>query len=496
MSSNNITEVSNPTDLLTSAIISHSLVSTPIKDDHLQNVKAFYDQTDVSPTWASKQYRKMLAYYYCRLIPANSKVLEVGCGDGELLSYLTHCDITGVDLSAKQIDVAKARIPNGKFEVQSGEQLQLDGTFDCIIVSETINQASDVQKLFERLQTVAHPRTRLILNFYHTAWRPLLGFATFFGLKAKQPLSNWLSPDDVKNLLRLAGWELVKQQKRILLPIKFLGLDRILNRYLAPILPWLCLTTFQIARPQGMRRANLPSVSVIIPSRNEAGNVHPAIKRMPKFGGHTEIIYVEGHSKDNTWEEIQRVKELEGKNWDIVAIQQTGKGKGNAVREAFEIAKGDLLMILDGDLTMPPEELPKFYDALVSGKAEFCNGVRLVYPMEKEAMRFWNLCANKAFGVIFTWSLDQPVKDTLCGTKALFREDYLRIAANRSYFGEFDPFGDFDLLFGADHLLLQIVDIPIRYRDRTYGSTNISRWRHGVLLLRMLLVAIRKLKLG
>lgn len=496
MSSTNVTPASNQAEDFISPSTVSTILPLTISDHHLQNIKHFYDKAGASTTWAGRQYRHTLARYFQRLIPVDASVLEIGCGNGELLAHFKHTkDITGVDVSAVQVQLAQEKMPHATFAVQSGEHLHFSRTFDYIILSETINQASDVQKLFERLQHVAHARTRLILNFYHTAWRPLLGFAALLGLKAKQPLSNWLSPDDVQNLLALAGWELVKQQKRILIPVSLFGLDKIVNRYIAPLVPWLCLTTFQIARPRVEPTNKQPSVSVIIPARNEAGNIHSAIKRMPRLGSHTEVIFIEGHSKDNTWEEIQRVADLET-DWDIVTLQQTKIGKGNAVREAFEVAKGDILMILDADLTVPPEELVKFYDALVSGKAEFCNGVRLVYPMEKQAMRFLNLCANKFFGIVFTWALDNPIKDTLCGTKVLFKADYQRIAANRHYFGNFDPFGDFDLLFGADHLLLKITDIPIRYRDRTYGSTNISRFRHGVLLLRMLLVAIRKLKLG
>ena len=211
------------------------------------------------------------------------------------------------------------------------------------------------------------------------------------------------------------------------------------------------------------------------------------------MGCWTEFIFVEGHSKDETWAEIQNLVQ-QYPNHRIKTHKQTGKGKGNAVREGFELAEGDILMILDADLTMPPEELSKYYEALHSGIADFANGVRLVYPMEGEAMRFLNLCANKFFAIAFSWVLGQPVKDTLCGTKVLRRTDYLRIVANRAYFGDFDPFGDFDLLFGADKLQLKIVDIPIRYRDRTYGSTQISRFRHGFLLLGMLGFAARKLK--
>ena len=477
--------------------INNQIDSPTIADTHLNLVQTFYNKVGSYTTWAGRQYRKKLAQYYQRFIPEKSDVLEIGCGDGELLTHLKNRRITGVDLSTTQIELAKAKVPDGVFYAQSGENLHINKTFDYIILSETINQASDVQKMFEKAKNVSSSNTRLIINFYNTAWRPLLEIATLFKLKAKQPPNNWLSSADVNNLLQLAGWEVIKEQKRILLPFQLFGIDHVINRFLAPLLPWFCLTTFQIARP--LREHNPlshPSVSVIIPARNEAGNIRTAIERIPKLGKHTEIIFIEGHSKDNTWEEIQNAAKDASKQLDITILQQTGKGKGNAVREAFDVAKGDILMILDADLTVPPEELTKFYTTLASGKADFCNGVRLVYPMEKQAMRFFNLCANKFFGIVFTWALDQPIKDTLCGTKTLFKKDYERIAANRSYFGEFDPFGDFDLLFGADHLLLKIMDIPIRYRDRTYGETNISRWRHGLLLIRMLLVAIRKLKLG
>jgi glycosyltransferase involved in cell wall biosynthesis len=303
-----------------------------------------------------------------------------------------------------------------------------------------------------------------------------------------------LSAGDVQNFMTLAGWGMISQNARILLPARIPLVSTILNRWLAPFFPWLCMTVFQVGRPERIRtQANPPSVSVLIPARNEAGNIAAVIPRTPLMGCWTEFIFVEGHSKDETWAEIQKLVR-QYPNHRIKTHKQTGKGKGNAVREGFELAEGDILMILDADLTMPPEELSKYYEALDSGIADFANGVRLVYPMEGEAMRFLNLCANKFFVIAFSWVLGQPVKDTLCGTKVLSRTDYLRIVANRAYFGDFDPFGDFDLLFGADKLQLKIVDIPVRYRDRTYGSTQISRFRHGFLLLRMLGFAARKLK--
>ena len=297
------------------------------------------------------------------------------------------------------------------------------------------------------------------------------------------------------NLLRLAEWEPISIQHRILFPFYLGGLGQVINRALTPILPLFCLSVFVVARPLRPveQQARHLSVSVIIPARNEAGNIAAAVERIPTMGTGTELIFVEGHSRDDTWSQIQRTA-AEHPHLSIKILRQTGKGKGDAVRAGFAAATGDILMILDADLTMPPEELPKFYEVIASGKAEFANGVRLVYPMDEKAMQFLNLCANKTFGLIFTWLLGQPVKDTLCGTKALSRAHYEKIAANRAYFGDFDPFGDFDLLFGAAKLNLKIADIPIRYRQRTYGETNIQRWRHGWLLLRMVIFAARKLK--
>ncbi len=128
------------------------------------------------------------------------------------------------------------------------------------------------------------------------------------------------------------------------------------------------------------------------------------------------------------------------------------------------------------------------------GKGEFVNGSRLVYRMEDQAMRALNLIANKLFSLIFTWLLGQRFTDTLCGTKVLRREDYLRLKAGRAYFGDFDPFGDFDLIFGAAKLNLKVVEVPIRYASRTYGETQISRFRHGLMLLRMVVFAFLRIK--
>ncbi len=464
-----------------------------ITQDHLAKIRDFYETQSTQLGRAARSYRKLLAHYYNLLIPTGASALEIGCGSGELLVRLNASRKVGVDISPRQIEKAREQIPSAEFHVQSGEALDLNEEFDVIIISDTLNLAADVQQLFSQIQKVSHKNTRLIVNYYSSLWRPFLAIAGWFGLRSKQPLSSWLSTADVRNLMQLADWQPVFTQMHLLMPVRLLGLDSLINRFFAPLFGWFCLTVFCVARPSQQSRHAPGIISVVVPARNEAGNIEAAVKRTPSMSAGTELIFVEGNSTDNTWEEIQRVARAYPDR-RIKIMQQPGKGKGDAVRCGFAAATGDMLMILDADLTMPPEELPKFYEVIASGRAEFANGVRLVYPMDEEAMQFLNLCANKTFGIIFSWLLGQPVKDTLCGTKVLTRAHYEKIAANRSYFGDFDPFGDFDLLFGAAKLNLKIADVPIRYRDRTYGSTNINRWSHGWLLLRMVVFAARKLK--
>ncbi len=467
--------------------------SSEITSARLQKIAAFYDAAPAELNSAARSYRGLLAHYYNLLIPADASVLEIGCGSGELLARIQARRKVGIDLSTRQITAARIRIPDGEFHVQAGEMLQLNETFDYIIISDTLNFAADVQQMLQQLHAVSHADTRLIINFFSSLWRPVMGFARWLDLRPVQPNSSWLSSTDVRNLLQLADWYPLRTESRLLLPISCLGIETLFNRWLAPLLPFFCLTVFSVSRPTRRAVASTRTVSVIIPARNEAGNIEAAVLRTPDMGAGTELIFVECHSQDNTWAEIQRVAAAYPQR-KIKIMQQTGKGKGDAVRMGYAAASGEILMILDADLTMPPEELPKFHAVLADDHADFANGCRLVYPMDDDAMQFLNLYANKTFGIIFTWLLGQPVKDTLCGTKVLSRVHYDRIAANRAYFGDFDPFGDFDLLFGAAKLNLKIADVPIRYKERTYGSTNIHRWSHGWLLLRMVLFAARKLK--
>jgi SAM-dependent methyltransferase len=457
--------------------------------------RAFYDQRAALRVRENgRHYQQLLRKQYAFWVPPGLRVLELGCGLGDLLAAVKPARGVGVDFSPAMVALARERHPGLEFQVADAVEYASAEKFDYVLLADLVNDLPDVQAVFERLQSVAHPRTRLVVSFFNNLWRPVLNVAAKLGLKSPTLLQNWLSKDDVTNLLHLAGWEVIKTDTRILWPVRTPAWSWLCNRLLAPLLPPFCFTIGLVARP---RPQALPTAryrcSVVIPARNEAGNIEDAVRRTPEMGLGTEIIFIEGHSTDDTWGEIQRVAAKYPQR-TIKVLKQQSRGKGGAVREAFAAATGDLLFILDADLTMPPEELPKFYEAARSGTAEFVNGVRLVYPMEEQAMQFLNMVANKAFGLSFSWLLGQKIKDTLCGTKVLFRADYEAIARNRAYFGEFDPFGDFDLLFGAAKLNLRMVDLPIRYRARTYGQTNIHRWSHGWLLLRMVVFAARRLK--
>lgn len=466
--------------------------SSPGVESQLGQVRKLYEACAERPHF-SKTYLRILSRYLRRIIPRHASVLEIGCGRGELLELLGNADTAGIDLSTKLIHQAKERSPNWNFAVGAGETFIPDRTYDFILLSDVLNEAGDSQQILENLHAAADPDTRLVVNFHNTLWRPLLGLATFLGLTRPRPRSNWLSREDVSNLLHVAGWEVVRKESRIVFPHPLFGIGTVINSLLSPFLGWFCLVIFLVARPVQTAGRTIPSVSVIVPARNEAGNIDMIVARVPQMGAWTEIVFVEGNSSDDTWESIQKVIR-DNPDKRIRAFQQKGKGKGDAMRTGYAEAAGDLFIILDADMTVPPEDLPKFYHALAEGKGEFINGVRLVYPLEDESMRFLNMCGNKFFSLLFSWLLGQPIKDTLCGTKAFRRQTYRKIEASRAYFGEFDPFGDFDLLFGAAHNSLRIVDIPIRYQSREYGETQIDRWRDGILLFKMAGYAARKIK--
>lgn len=446
----------------------------------------------------ARSYHRRIETIYRFLVPPGLRVLELGCGDGSLLAALAPSEGTGVDFSPTMIAAARKQHPGLHFIVADAHDLaELNSTFDVIVLSDLLHDAWDVQGLLSGLQRLCHPGTRVITNFYSRLWEAPLALASRLGLARPVLKQNWLTVADVTNLLHLSNFRVIRSWQEVLFPIGVPLLTPLCNRVLVRFwgIRQLALANFLVARPiqSAAPSARPPKVSVVVPARNEAGNVPAIFARTPEMGSGTELILVEGHSSDNTRAAIEGAI-LANPHRSARLLSQEGSGKGSAVRQGFAAATGDILMILDADLTVPPEDLPRFYEALTSDKGEFVNGVRLTYPMEDKAMRFANLVGNKFFSVAFSWLLGQPIKDTLCGTKVLRRDAYQAIAANRAYFGDFDPFGDFDLLFGAAKLGLEIVELPIRYRERTYGTTNIQRWRHGWMLLKMCVFAAGRIK--
>lgn len=442
----------------------------------------------------NKYYYPLLFEQYRYLVPPGKRVLEVGCSTGDLLNALKPSVGVGLDVSPAMVRVAEKKFPHLKFQCADIGAAGLNEKFDYIVLSGVLGESDDVQKLLESLRPLCHPHTRVIIEYYSYLWQYILKWGEKVNLKIPQKLQNWLVSHDIENFLTLAGFETVKTDKRILCPVFIPLISFLLNKFIAPLPVFNALTLnhFIVARPIVDPQKEF-SVTILVPCRNEKGNIEQAVTRTPQFGTSQEFIFVEGHSKDGTYEEVERVmRQCPQKN--IKLFKQPGKGKGDAVRFGFGKASGEVLMILDADLTVPPEELPKFYTALKTNKGEFINGSRLVYPLEKEAMRLLNLIANKFFGVFFSWLLGQRFKDTLCGTKVMFRHHYEELAAQRSYFGDFDPFGDFDLIFGAVKLNLKVIELPIHYKERTYGTTQIQRFRHGLLLFRMCWFAMKKIK--
>jgi glycosyltransferase involved in cell wall biosynthesis/SAM-dependent methyltransferase len=470
---------------------------TAAERQHLEAIAGFFDSfASVEQAWRrrNRAYYRLLESIHRFLVPEGSSVLEIGAGSGDLLAALKPSRGLGIDVSPSMVELAQERHPELEFVVASGERFRCGERFDYVLLSDLVPFAYDLQAVLRNLREMTHERSRVIIHSYSELWRPIIRFSEILGLKPRKPIRNWVTPDDLRNLLELEGFELISISRRILLPKRVPLVSTFVNGIVANIWPLshLSLTWWLVARPRPRAERDL-SVSVVVPCRNERGMIAEIIARTPELGTQTELVFVEGGSTDGTRDEIERQIAAHPERQLSLHVQ-SGAGKGDAVRLGFAQARYELLMILDADLTVPPEELPKFYRAVASGTADFANGSRLVYDLESGAMQFLNLVGNKFFAAVFSAILRQRVKDTLCGTKVLLRSDYERIAAARSYFGEFDPFGDFDLLLGAARLSLRIVDLPIRYEARRYGATNISRFRHGLALLQMAAFAFSKFR--
>jgi len=430
-----------------------------------------------------------------------SSVIEIGCGTGDLLASLAPSRGVGVDFSEEMIAIARERHPELTFVVADADSLLLEERFDFVVLSNVTGDLVDVQRVLASVRALCHERTRIVVTDFNYLWGPLVRLAEALGLKPRQRQQNWLQLDDLENLLALTGFEPIKSGRDLLCPAPLPVIADFVNDWIGnlPVVARLSANALIVARVAPKGPAKDRTVSVVVACRDERGNIEELVRTVPRMGLGTELIFVDGRSTDGTVEEIERCiaarRELNPGLDDIRVLVQPGKGKGDAVRAGFDVARGDVLMILDADITVRSEDLPKFYRALVDGKGELINGSRLVYPMEDQAMRFLNLLGNHFFGRLFSWLLDQRLTDTLCGTKVLYKQDYEQIKAGRSFFGDFDPFGDFDLLFGAAKQNLKIREVPIRYRNREYGEIKIDRVRHGLLLLQMSALAFKRFKL-
>ncbi|HKK17305.1 MAG TPA: bifunctional class I SAM-dependent methyltransferase/glycosyltransferase family 2 protein [Opitutales bacterium] len=469
----------------------------------MDDLKKHFDwvaEHDAGPRKFQRGFRAQSREFLRFHIQEGMRVLEWGCGPGDLLAALKPSRGLGIDLSPKMVERARASHPDENLEFREGDlhELQVEEKFDVILLDYLPGYLRDIHQCMANLKAACHPRTRIYLLTLNHVWKPMLELGKLCGFVTKQPEDcNWINSNDLCNILELNSCEVVEQSTEQLLPFRLPLFSAFFNSFLVrlPFFRLFGMSDVVIARPVAKPEISSEiSCSVVVPARNESGNIRAALERIPVLGKQTEIIFVEGNSADDTWEVIQReVEAYEGPH-KVKYLQQPGKGKWDAVYAGFDVAVGDVLVIQDGDLTAPPEDLPKFYEAIAEGHCEFANGCRLVYPMESKAMRFLNLLGNKFFAMSLSFVLGQNLKDSLCGTKMMLRSDYMRLLKRIEVLGDFDPFGDFNLLFGSSMLDLRIRDVLVRYRDRQYGDTNISRFRHGFILLQMTWFGLRKVK--
>lgn len=464
------------------AIRSHQREIAPDRVNWIERNSFFY-------TWLKDTMRF--------IVEPNKRVLSVRCQTGFLLDAVRPLLGVGVEVSEHMLEVAKRKYPRHTFHQSDPEKLDLGETFDYILFDQ-ISDTVDVQLALEAISRHCEPRTRLVLYSYNPLWRPFISLAEWLNIKVPSLNENWLSEYDLKNLLMLTGFQHLHTYHAILTPVPIALIGDILNR-VAPAIPVmnrLCLVRIMVARIEPEPR--LPedvSVSVIVPCKNEVDNIELAVQRIPDMGNHTEIIFCDDKSTDGTADEVVRMQQLYPDR-DIKLEHGPGISKSYNVWTGFEAAKGDILMILDADLAVMPEELPMFFTVIVSGKAELANGTRLIYPMPRASMKFFNMIGNAVFATLFSYLLNQPISDTLCGTKVIWREDWERMKQYLHTWGVEDRWGDYEILFGGARLHLKIVDVPVHYQERIYGASKMVKVvRNGLIMLRMCLAAFIHFKL-
>lgn len=467
-------------------------------------VRAFYDalgERQLDWNRRFRYYRDRLARLMRHCVPPGSRVLEIGCGTGDLLAALEPADGVGVDCSPEMVRLATRRHPGLSFAVGFGESIETadiaEGPYDYIVLANVIGEMHDIGAALRGLHRYCSAETRIIIVHYNYLWEPVCRLAARLGLKLDNPAPNWLAPQDLAGLLHLSGYEAVRNGATLPLPIRIPGLNALFNGFLGrlPGFRAMGFISYVVARPLVTPESpDRHTCSVVVPCKNEEGNIDGLVERIPEMGAGTEIVFVDDASTDATsWKVQEAIRRRPDRS--IRLVQGPGQGKGAACRAGFEAATGDVFMILDADMTVMPEELPAFFEAVTRGRGEFINGSRMIYPQEQQAMRPLNILGNKLFALLFSLLLDQRIRDTLCGTKVVWRRDYAKLLAARAYFGGRDVWGDYDWIFGAARNNLKIIELPVHYRERVAGVTKMTkRFRNGWIMLKMCGVAFRKLR--
>jgi hypothetical protein len=420
-------------------------------------------------------YNENIRKLYASIVRPGKSVLEIWCGSGNTLS----CTYT-MGAAGRNEGIRHA----------SSAHLGKSGSFDYILVHDAAEYTHDIWEMLESLKGKSRKGTYVIISFINPVWEPVIKIANALGVRVKDKAHNHISRHLIRDMLEFNDFSVLLEGQRMLVPKRVPVVSRFFNAYACnvPVLRRLCLVQYMVARYDGSRekKRNL-SCSVIIPCFNEEGNIRSAIGRVPKMGRFTEVVVVDDGSKDGT---AQAVRSVMRKKRHVKLVTYEGnRGKGYAVKHGFEKATGDVLMILDADMTVPPEELPRFFLLLEEGKGQFINGTRMIYPMEEQAMKGLHVIGNYVFGKIFSWLLGRRISDTLCGTKVLMRKDYEKIEMGKC------KWGDFDLLFGAAKLRLSIVEVPVHYMKRVAGESKMKTWKHGFVLLKMCFRGFVELKL-
>jgi hypothetical protein len=421
-------------------------------------------------------YRSALRAHFAGIIPAGAAVLELAAGMGQLLHELAPRAGVGVNYAERLNAEARKRHPELTFVLGQVDRLEVPAGFvpEYVVLNHMIDFVHDLWDSLHAIAGKIEGNALVAVTTSNPLWAPILRLASALRLRTPHAARNFVTARDVRSVLELLGFDVVEEGWLVPMPLGVPGLARLVNLVVPeiPILRAACSVQSLTARRR-LPRAGL-TCTVIIPCHNEEGNLEATAARVPAMGARTEILVVDDGSTDGTRAAAERARARDPRV-RILAFDKN-RGKAGAVFAAIEAATGDVAIILDADATVPPEVLPKFFEALATGHADFVNGTRLVYPVPGKAMKIANFLGNKMFCFIASWVLRQRVSDTLCGTKAFLRSDFLRMPRL-----SVDRWGDFTLLFGAARLRLRIREIPVHYEERTAGRSKmrafVEVWR-------------------